>query len=281
MAVGLRPSTFTKSGGFINDVDVTLIHARFVLFDYDGKSDDTALTCCVTMRDGDGNDHFQYYSAGDKQYFVPSEDPKNPDNSGKTLVKVGERDSINDGCNFAIFLNSLVNAGFDEGALDSGDISAIEGTRVHVEQIPQPKRSGLPSRPGQKEREKTILVVTRILEGEAKATKPGAKAAPAKPAAGTNKTVAAPAKPAVNGSGSAPASDVDTDLRDELASELIGLFASQEVTELPKKSLVTGLFKSITNNPNKQNLIKAAGKDEYLSALEDFSYENGVLTIAG
>lgn len=269
MSIGLRPSQFAASTGLIDDIDVIITRARFVLYDYEGKADKDALVLRVDMKDGDGGEHVQYYSAGDTVYFVPSEDPKHPDESGKELVKVGEKDAINSGCNFAIFMSSFVNAGFDEGSLDSGDISVIEGQSVHVNQVPAPKRGNLPKRPGQSDREKTILIVTRINEPQspkAGATPPGAKAKPA---------TQSKAAPAAKG----PA--VDEDLAAELTGEMIGLFASKDVAELKKVELVKGLFATIDkSNGNKQKLIAAAGKEEYLKALEGFEFDGSVLKMA-
>jgi hypothetical protein len=115
--VSMRPSTFTQ-GGLIDDVDVEITRARFSLYDYEGKSDEPALVLGLTVKEADGNEHFQAYSAGDKAYFVPNEDPKDEDNNGKYLVKVGDRDALNGGTNAALLINSMINAGVPEDLFD-------------------------------------------------------------------------------------------------------------------------------------------------------------------
>src|ERR1700751_881162 len=107
----LRPSTFSQGGGLIDDVDAEISRARFVLYDFEGKSDrGNSLCLCLSLRESDGTDHIQYYSAGDTQYFMPSEDPKNDDLNGITFVAVGEKQVLNGSTNTALFLNSLVQA---------------------------------------------------------------------------------------------------------------------------------------------------------------------------
>lgn len=274
MGISLRPSTFSAGGSLIDDVDVTITRARFCLYDFEGKADTDALCLGVTFQDGDGTDHVQYYSSGDKQYFVPSEDPKQPDNSGKELVQVGEKGSLNGGTNAALFLTSLINAGFDESQVDSGDVSVIEGVNVHVNRVPQPKRNNLPKRPGQSDREPTVLLVTRINEekvaakGKAAAAKPG-------PAAAQRGIVAKP-----NGKAAGPA--IDTNLAEELTGEMVGLFAAKEVSEMKKVDIVKGLFQTVDKgNANRNKLMAAAGKEEYLTALEGFSFNGSILTMEG
>jgi hypothetical protein len=265
--ISFRPSTFAK-GGFLDDVDVDIVRARFVTFDYDGKADKPTLALCVTYKDSAGDEHTQYYSAGDLQFFVPSEDPKNEDLNGITIAQVGSKAALSASSNFAIFANSLANAGFPEDELDKGDIRVIEGLNVHVNQVPAPKRSNLPQKAREDGREKTILVVTKI--NEAAAPTPAKGAATSKGAA--TKAAASTAKPA-----SAPAA-ADDSLADELSSELVGLFAAKEVESMKKSQIAQGLFSSIEKtNPNRNKLVAMAGRDEVLKALDGFTYDGSVL----
>ena len=264
MGLSLRPSSFTQGGGLIDDVDVEIKSARFVSYDYDGKADKPALCLLLVLADTDGTDHAQYYSAGDLAYFVPSEDPKNPDLNGITIVAVGEKTAMNGGTNAAIMLNSLVQAGFDESKLDAGDVRVLEGLNGHVNRVPQPKRSNLPSRPGQSQRDPMVLVFSKInsMPGEGKP-----KAGVSKPGTG-GKAAATTSAPA--------ASD---DLKDELTMELIGLFGAKDTTSMKKVDISKGLFGSIDKtNSNKNKLISMAAKDEVLKSLDGFSYNGSVLT---
>src|ERR1039458_2913544 len=177
MGLSLRPSSFSQGGGLIDDVDVEISRARFVEYDFEGKIEGGAASLCLLLqlKDADGTEHAQYYSAGNLTYFVPSEDPKNQDLNGITIVKVGDKDNLNGGTNCAIMLNSLVQAGFPEDKLDAGDVRVLEGLNGHVNRVPQPKRTGLAKREGQ--RDPMVLIFTKIisLPGEAKGKSTGSK----------------------------------------------------------------------------------------------------------
>jgi len=270
MGLSLRPSTFSQ-GGLIDDIDAEIVRARFVIYDYDGKADRPALCVLLQLKDSEGQEHAQYYSAGDPAYFVPSEDPKNEELNGITLVQVGDKTSLNGGTNAALMLNSLVQAGFPEDKLDAGDLRAIEGLNAHFNRVPQPKRSGLPKKPGQEGKgDPMVLLITEInsLPGEQKA-KPssGGKTSPA-----TSKSQAA----------STPPSNVSAggdDLVGELTSELIGLFAAEGATSLKKVEIAKKLFSSIDkSNPNRNKMVGMASRDEVLKSLEGFTYNGSVLT---
>lgn len=272
MALSLRPSTFSQGGGLIDDVDVTVNRARFVSYDFEGKSDVAKLCLMLALVDAEGAEHPQYFSAGDLQYFAPSEDPKNEELNGVTIVQVGEKTSLNGGTNAALFLNSLVQAGFPEDKLDEGDIRVLEGTVMHVNRVPQPKRGNLPKRPGQEGKELMVLVCTAIksMPGETPKVKPSATAAHSAKAPGN----APPAKN-LNGGGSGP----DPAIVERLDGELIGLFATAEVTSLKKAQIAQKLFAHIDKtDPDRSKLVAAAAKDETLKALSNFTFDGTTLT---
>lgn len=270
MALSLRPSTFTQ-GGLIDDIDAEIIRARFVQYDFEGKSDNGAKLCVLLLfKDMEGAESPQYFSAGDLQYFVPSEDPKNADLNGITVVAVGEKTNLNGSTNTALMLNSLVQAGFPEDQLDAGDLRVLEGLVGHWNRVPQPKRQNLPKRPGQEDKVPMVLICTSIktMPGEAK---PAAKPTTGKPAASA-------AKPAAAATASSPAAASD-DLKDELSMEIIGLFSTEGVTSMKKVEITRKLFASIDKtNTNKQKLMGMAAKDDVLKTLEGFSYNGSVLT---
>lgn len=265
--ISLRPSTFSQGGGLIDDIDVTITRARFG-FGYGGNSSaEDATTFHLGLKDGEGTEYVQYYGTGTG--FVPNE-AGSEDENGKELVAVDNKTAPSGSSNFALLINSLINAGMPEDILDSGDISAIEGLVGHVNRVPAPKRGGLPKREGKNaDREQTILLFTTIttLPGEAPAPKKGV---PAKPAAkGTPAAKAAPAKP----------SAATSELNDELAMEIMGLFAEKGVTSMKKVEITKGLFASLAaDNPNKKALISAVTKDEVLKALEGFTFDGKELS---
>jgi hypothetical protein len=284
MTLSLRPSTFSQ-GGLIDDIDVLIKRARFVPYDFEGAVDPPATCLLLEMEDNDGNVHPQYFSAGSPEYFVPSVDPKNEELNGITIVPVGDKKALNGGTNCAILINSLVNAGFPEDKLESGDVRELEDTKVHVNRVPAPKRNNLPKKPGQKDRDPMVMVVTAIIhlpgEGGA-AAKKSSGTATAKTGAGTGKPNGA-ATQAKSGTAqtASPSSGPDPELLAELGGELMGLFASKEVTSMKKVELTKGLFASIDKtNTSKNKLIAMAGRDDALRALEGFQYDGSVLSIA-
>jgi hypothetical protein len=278
MTLSLRPSTFSQ-GGLIDDVDVVFKRARFVPYDFEGQVDPPATCLLLEMEDNDGNVHPQYFSAGSPEYFVPSIDPKNEDLNGITITPVGDKKALNGGTNCAVFINSLVNAGFPEDKLESGDVRELEGTKVHVQRVPAPKRTNLPKKPGQKDRDPMVLVVTSIihLPGEGKA----ALASSAKKAGVATTSAAKPNGSAKTSAATSTASGPDPELLAELGGELMGLFAAKEVTSLKKVELTKGLFASIDKTTaNKNKLIAMAGRDDALRSLDGFTYDGSTLSIA-
>lgn len=274
MAVSLRPSTFTQ-GGLIDDVDAVIKRARFVSYDYDGKADKPALCLLLQLVDNEDTEHAQYYSAGDLQYFVPSEDPKNEDLNGIEIVAVGDKTALNGGTNCALMLNSLVTAGLPEDLLDSGDMRKIEGLKAHWNRVAQPKRTGIAKRPGQSDRDPMVLLCTAIINLPGEKPKAGAKPNPtpagkASPPSSASKPASTPA-----------ASPASSELAEELATEIIGLFAAKETQSMKKMDITKGLFTSIDKgNGNRSKLMALAGKDDVLGALEGFTYDKGILSVA-
>lgn len=276
--VSLRPSGFAAGGGLVDDADLTIVKARFGT-GYGGTgSGSDAITLQLVMKDSDDTEYQQYYSVGNG--FVPAE-TGDEETDGTFLVPVGEKTAPSGSSNFALFLNSLINAGLPEDLLDTGYINALEGLVAHYNRVPAPKRGGLPAREGANAgREQTILLCTSVvtLPGEAApakgktAPKKGAvaaKAAPAKAAAGK----AAPAKAAA----AAPADD----LNDEIAGVLMGAFVENGIESAPKVKLVQMLFKAVDKtDPNRQAMMSAVGKEETLMALPGFEFDGSVLKLA-
>jgi len=180
--ISIRPSEFAEGGAVPVDLNLLWKECRFAKFDYtkkDGTVVATTTAARITLKDDDGTEYVQHYSAADPERFVPSAD-------GKTLVAVGSAQALSKSSNFYVLLNALVNAGFPENKLDA-DISVLDGLYAHHIGIPEPKRSGLVREApadGTTVREKVLSVPDRILklpwENKGKA---GAKAAPAKKAA--------------------------------------------------------------------------------------------------
>lgn len=258
MAVSLRPSTFAAGGGLVDDADLTVKCARFEMNDYGGKSD-SGPQCVLklTVADDEGAEFEQLYSTG--QGFVPNEDA-DPDKSGVEILPIGNKTAPSGSSNFALLINSVVNQGFPEDLLDSGSIAVLEGLKGHWNQVAQPKRANLPTRPGQNDRPKTTLLLTSLisLPGEKAPAKPGATASKTAAKSGAGTTVKA----------DTPATTGDSALTEELVGELMAVVANGPVK---KVAIAPALFKGIDNtNQNKKALIAMAGKNEVLSSLGEY-----------
>lgn len=268
----LRPTDFTR-GGLVDDVTAEIVGSRFELFDYGGKSTagpQPALK--LSIKDEEGNEYEQYYSAGDSKFFVPSDD-------GTKLVPVGTRTSLAEGSNFAFFMGHLFDAGGDAVAeLVGDDISVLEGMVAHFTRVPQPERKGLPAQPGQQDRgPKTTLVIDNIVSmpGEAKKAT-GGKAAP-KPAAKAPAGKAAAKAPAA-----AASNNGGGDLDETLQSIVMEVLS--ETSPLPKAKLAGAVFKAgraAGHTPKElAEMSKRAVSDDFLTADgQPWTYDGGELSI--
>lgn len=267
VGVSLRPSTFAAGGSLLDDVDVTFTKIRFGL-GYGGQgggSGDDAVTLQATMVDSDGTEHQGYWSCGNG--FVPSETGDEAEN-GKMLVPIGDKTAPNGSSNFALLINSFVNAGLPEDLLDSGDITALEGTKAHVNRVPEPKRGGGLVRTGKNaDQPRTVLLVTTIisLPGEQAKAKAGTKTAAVK-AAGT-KVAAKAAEPE-------PAEQ--SEIGAALEGALFDIFTGLGKTEMKKMELTKAVFTGVDKaDPNRAQYLKEVVKDDVLSAMTTFFTYDG------
>ena len=235
-------------GGLIDDIDVEILDAAFAEWDYNGKQP-AVLALGIQYADTDGKTYDQYYSAGDLQYFVPSED-------GTMAVPVGDKAMLNDNTNTAKFLMSLMECGFPEDKLASGNVKVLVGTKGHVNRVAQPKRQGL-IRGGNQDKESTILLFSSITEfpGAGPVKKGIGKAAPAtsRPTKAAAPTAAAgravPSKPGLSRTASpskangaaGKAQPVGDDLSGIAVELLVGILAEGPVE---KNKLSTLAFRA-------------------------------------
>jgi len=266
-ALNLNPETFTEGGGLIDDVDVIVDQARFVRFDYNGRSRDGDVPCLKLDIDVAGDKLENYYSMGKLVDWEPSED-------GKQLLAVGSATSIRSSSNGGIFLRTLVEAGFPADKLGD-DISVLDGMKAHMVQVPEPERPGLKKTKEQEEKEakygpKTILVVSEIQSLPWEKTPPGKKAgaakkaAPPKKAGETKKADEAPAEEAGDGS------------VEDKAVEVV-MKALAEKGSVPKKDLPMIAFKALGTDPDKNAVTKLLFDDGFLAS-GPWTFEDGVVS---
>jgi hypothetical protein len=242
----LRPGDFAQGGGMIDDVDLTVKQARFVLWDYDGKVANPTLALKLDLEDDDGVVHEQYYSAGDPKHFVPS-------NDGTRAVPTGTKSALSGSSNMFLLIASLTDSGFPEDQL-SDDVSVFDGLRGHFIRVPQPKRTGLPTQPGADTRDKTVLVMNKLIAMPG-ATVKGKKAA-GKPN-GQGGKAAAPAASAA----------ATTDL-DEKAQDVVMSVLADRDGSVAKKDIASAAFKAASDvdAKTKAQIAKLVYTDEFLNA---------------
>ena len=261
-AVSLKPSD-QQQGGILDDMDVTFKSLSFVEYDYNGTVDKPVLALLVVMTDQDGTDHDQYFSAGDLNRFQASE-------NGKYAVAVAGAKGLSTSSNAALLLKSIVDQGFPEDKL-THTVEPFEGMEAHVVRVPQPKRSGLAQKEG--ERDRTVLVVSKIIRLPWEKTGAG-KARPTSTAAAGKATSTQPAK--------STASNGDSDLAEEAQGLILQLLEAKG-GEVKKTGVGAGAFKLLAGNANRGELLKLMTDDGFLSEGAEaglWAYENNTISAA-
>jgi hypothetical protein len=171
-----------KASAFADDVDATIVQARFVDdFDY-GGTQQPCVACRVEFQvDGADETFVQNYTLGDA--LIPCDD-----GNGLEAAPGKDAKGIGANTNLGKFLASLVSSGLDDEELAKNDISILDGLHVHLLAEAR-KLSEKDKKAGKKP--SSVLLVNKIHDEPFEAAKPTkGKAAAAKPAA----KAAAPAK---------------------------------------------------------------------------------------
>lgn len=254
--VGLGVSDMVEGTGLLNDAVVKWTECEFVEWDYNGKSPNPVAAFRVAMEDEDGEEHEQYFSCGSAEDWEPSDD-------GKELVPIGRASGINKGCNFAILIGSLIEAGFPEDKIGN-NCSVFEGMVARMVRVPAPKRSGLIRAPRAdgKEYEPTNLVVDTIekLPWEGGKGKKGSGKS-----GGKGKTTKKDVTP-----------DVEEDEIDDLATETVMEVLEENPKGLDKKKLSAAVFKALKGNANRNAVVQKVYDDDFLND-GPWTYEKGVV----
>lgn len=234
-------------GGLLDDADVLIKGSRFSTWDYNGKQPQPVLAIHLSMEDGEAQVHEQYLSSGELRFFVPSSD-------GRLAVPVGNQSKLNLNTNAVAFLLSVMNAATDADWLakfkGSGDVSLLEGMRMHVIRKAQPKRAGIIQAPGvegQPQREKTQLLCERII------SYPGQAA----PAAGKSEQAAG--KSAVTATAPAAAGGAASEVDDTAVGALCTVIGengnSMKVSAIAGKFFSSAGVKSMELPPATKNAV--------------------------
>lgn len=290
--VSLKPSTFVESG-LLDDADVKITDAAFCIWNYGGKGPDSLALGVefhelVAQADGTFKKHEQFYSAGDMNYFRPSQ------NGGATLEPISDRTAMNGNTNAAQFIASLVKAGFPESQFESGSCKVIIGLSVHVNRVAQPKRQGLKRAEG--ERESTVLLVSRIL-GQTVVQGPGNPSMqpavpPSNPFGGGTQFNPPPQQPPMSPAmqqpfSPAPVANVavpsngaavsaSTEVQSAAYGVLINILASKGGNVM-KKDLPGEAFRAMMGNKDQSAVVSLIFDDKFLSSVPGVQYDGATV----
>lgn len=268
---GMDPDLFAE-GGLLDDFDGKILKARFVPWDYNGTMDHHILAVAVTyLADGEDKPQTQHYSAGELDFFVPSNDGKTPvpldkenatpdELEGIYALRVGKRDQLSNSSNWATFVTAAIEAGFPR-ALLRPSCTFVEGTVGHFNRVPQKKRSGIvqapPTDPTKKERAKDILVLTELKQAPGQA--PKTQAAPPAPAA-------PPATPAP------AATSAEGDMIERVSAQIVPAVKAAGDGGLLKAALAPIMLKAFTGK-EKAQAVKLVGDKKFLEESELWAYD--------
>lgn len=273
-----------SAGGLPDDFDGTASKIRLVPWNYSGNRQEYSLAVRVdiTPDEESGLDPFsQYYSAGDLHHFVPSLDGDTPaggsaddylaladgqadisadeeaDYEGVYALAIGNKVQLNNGSNWASFLQAAIDADKAVADLIGTDISTLEGLYGHWNRIPQKKRSGLRDQDDSKQ--KTILVLTEIKPAPKSVAK-GKSAGATTAAAGKASSAKSTSKPATPAT-----SESDDDFTERFDAAIISLLSDADNNTLTKGKLAAAMMKAFTDKSEKARAVKMAGDVPYLS----------------
>lgn len=261
---GARPSTFKKSGGFLNNVDGLIADYEFTTDrpgGGEGKakkgSDFIPLYFRLSARvDGADEDDQTSIFVGGSTDFEISDD-------GKTITPTDKDGGLRDNSDLSFFINSLVVAGFPEANLSEDEINfeSIVGTRVRFIQERDEeatKRLGKrKSKDGKKEYDRTRLAISKVY--------------------------ALPGKGA--GKSKAKAADADDDVVAETAVEVVkAILEAQKDNAISKDKLSVVVLQKMLKHKQKalkDEVREWLSDDDNLSGIEGVSYnaKKEVLTL--
>lgn len=245
MKPSFNPDDFVEGGGLpLNDVEATIVTARYATQDYAGKFEPSPAVK-ITYQVGDATED-QYYSIGSSSMWVVRSNGLEVDSTEQN------RDGrFSKKANWPVFCTELVKAGYDKARLLNGEITQFDGLQVHLIRIPQIDfRTGKPMKDA-KDREKTMPIVDRIL------ALPGEKKA---------------------GGGAASSDDAVIDKAVEIISKAI----EDAGGALEKKALPGKILMALkgTKGDLKTKVTTLCLKDEFLGGRDEWNYEDGVLVAA-
>ena len=245
MGLGLKPSEASEGGGLLSDEDVTIVKVAAEDYDFGGKYQGTAVAFTFKKK-SDGEEVTEHLSAG--KGLLPSED-------GSMLVP-GTSSQLNQQCNFMMFVNSLVEAGFPEDKIEE-DLRVFQGTECHVVRVKDKRKINRQPKEGGYEPEVFVVDSIAKLPWDAKGGSKGGGAAAA-------------------GSGA------NDDLIEE-AKQLVFTAVLDAGGEIDKKRLSPAVFKAMkeagTEMKRRNAITVLLTKDEFLKGSDMWEYDGKKLSM--
>lgn len=266
--MGARPSSFKRSGGFLNNVEGVISGYEFT-DEFNGepfkpgrdpktkKEKFHSLYCVLSVRvDGADEDVTTTLFVGGAEDFSVEDD-------GHTLVPTEEGHELGANTSFAKLITSLVEAGFPETNLPEDKINyeSIIGTRGRfVQRKNEADTKSLGKRKDKKtgkEYDRTDLVVETVLD------LPGTAAAPAPKKPSTGGKANPPSKTAKKPAPAAAAAEPEVDLNDLAATTLVEIVA-EAGGSIPKSKLSMKVLTKLMKHPQREDVRKLVFTDEFL-----------------
>jgi hypothetical protein len=241
--ISVAPSDAVSGGGAPDNVDTTIMEMTATTWDYNGSQEPSAFLL-VKLKDDDGTEHEQYYSAGDLSKIVPSDD-------GACFYPAegSSATGLNNNCNAYLFLGALVDQGFPEDKLRDEGFQTAVGLRGHMNAIaPKKKREGLEGG------NKPIGVFTKIhslpweQKGKGKAPMTGKSSV-------TQSRTASATTESGNGSGN--------ELNDEAIEAVVAALAKAD-GPIEVKRLGMAAFQAAPKAAHRKELIKYVVQNDFL-----------------
>lgn len=251
--ISFRPETWT-TGGMIDDADVEVMEAEFVLFDYNGQQPEGPAfrLALKDLTQEDTTPVQQYWSAGSKDNFVPTDD-------GKGLTPTGKATGLSKSSNLAALFDSLLKKGFPVDRIDN-ITDHIIGGRFHMNKIALPK---VRSRDGSESKDRSALVVTTVIKWPWDKVKSGAGA---KTASTTKPASVKPAStPSPTQSITPAAAESNRSSVEEKASESLLAVVRANGGTMKRADVSTPIFKLCAKDPEKSKIVKMAFDAAFLS----------------
>ena len=151
-----KPSDAVQ-GGFLDDVDGTIIDAYTTMYQYEGEgsfSNEPIPGIMIIVETGEGGEPInKFLKMGSAMNWVPNED-------GTGLKPVGKATGFSIKANGMIFLTSLVNCNYPESAITSNIKETLIGLKCHFEnQVIETKDKSIG-----KDGKYNVTIVTKIYE---------------------------------------------------------------------------------------------------------------------